>query len=70
MDKAFVEQMKRKLEKELADRETSVVAFWKEEVDKIVHKNSESLSALQQDLKNLLTRMKNRLETIRRSSEF
>ena len=70
MDKAFVEQMKKKLEKELADREASVVAFWEEEVEKIVHKNSESLSALQQDLKNLLTRMKNRLQTIRRSSEF
>ena len=70
MDKAFVEQMKKKLEKELADRETSVVTYWKEEMEKIVHKNSESLSALQQDLKNLLKRMENRLQTIRRSSEF
>lgn len=70
MDKAFLEQMKKKVEKELTEREISVVEFWKEEIEKLLHKKTESLSALQQDLRNLSSRMENRLNVIKRSSEF
>lgn len=70
MDKAFLEQMRKKVEKELAEREITVVEFWKEEIEKLLHKKTESLSALQQDLRNLSSRMENRLNVIKRSSEF
>ena len=70
MDKAFLEQMKKKVEKELAEREVLVVEFWKGEIEKLLSKKTESLSALQQDLKNLSSRMGNRLNVIKRSSEF
>ena len=62
--------MKKKVEKELADREISVVEFWKAEIEKLFRKKTESLSALQQDLRNLSSRMGKRLNVIKRSSEF
>jgi len=70
MDKVFLDQMKKKVEKELTEREISVVEFWKEEIEKLLHKKTESLSALQQDLRNLSSRMENRLNVIKKSSEF
>lgn len=70
MDKAFLEQMKQKVAKELTEREISVVEFWKEEIEKLLRKKAESLSALQQDLKNLSLKMENRLKVIKKSSEF
>ena len=70
MDKAFLEQMKKKVEKELTEREISVIEFWEGEIEKLLSKKTESLSALQQDLRNLCSRMGNRLNVIKRSSEF
>ena len=67
MDKAFVEQMKKKVEKELTEKEISVLEFWKDEIDKLLHKKSESLSALLQDLNNLTGRMDNRLKVLKRT---
>ncbi len=70
MDKVFLEQMKKKVAQELAERETSVVTFWKEELEKVLHKKTESLAALQQDLQNLSNRMENRLQVLKKSTEF
>jgi len=70
MDKAFLEQMKKKVEKELNDREVSVIEYWKEEIDKILHKKTESLSALQQELKAVSVKMENRLKITKKSSNF
>lgn len=70
MDKAFLDQMKKKVEKELGQREAEVVTFWQGEVDKLLHKKTESLSALLQDLKNLSQRMGNRLNVLKRSSDL
>ena len=67
MDKAFIEQMKKKVEQELRSKETEVVTFWKEELEKVVRKNTESLAALQVDIKALLARMENRLKAVKRS---
>jgi hypothetical protein len=69
MDKAFLEQMKKKVELELRTRETEVVTFWKEELEKVVHKNTESLAALQVDIKMLLARMENRLKMVKRGQD-
>ncbi len=70
MNKAFLEQMQKKVEKELAEKEASVLEFWKEEIDRLLHKKTESLSAMQQEMQNLSLRMENRLKILKRSSEF
>ena len=67
MDKAFVEQMQRKIEKQLVQKEIEVVEFWQQEVDKLLHKKTESLSALLQEFGELSKKMKNRLEVVKRS---
>jgi hypothetical protein len=67
MDKAFAEEMRRRIEKELQERELATIQYWKEEAEKIVRKPSESLSALQVELKNLITRMETRLRTLKKS---
>jgi hypothetical protein len=67
MDKVFVEQMQRKIEKQLVQKEIEVLEFWQEEVDKLLHKKSESLSALLQEFGELSKKMKNRLEVVKRS---
>ncbi len=69
-DKVFIEQMKKKVEKELSARETDVVSFWKQELDTILHKKAESLSAMQQDIQKLSERMENRLQVLKRTSAF
>jgi len=69
MDKAFLEQMKKKVDAELRTKEAEVVTFWKEEIEKLLHKKTESLSALQQDLKNMTVRMDNRLKIVKRPSD-
>ena len=70
MDKAFLEQMKKRVEKELTGKEISVIEFWKEEIEKLLHKKTESLSALLQDLQNLTVRMENRLKIVKRASAY
>ncbi len=67
MDKAFVEQMQRKIEKQLVQKEIEVIEFWNVEVDKLLHKKTESLSALLQEFGGLSKKMKNRLEAVKRS---
>lgn len=67
MDKAFVEQMKKKVEQELRAKETEVTAFWKEELEKVVRKKTESLAALQVEVKAVLARMDNRLKAVKRN---
>jgi len=70
MDKAFLEQMKKKVAQELIDREKSVVEYWKNEIEKILHKKPESIAALQEELRALAKRMQNRIQTLKKSSEL
>jgi len=70
MDKAFLEQMKRKVEAELCGREIEAVSFWKTELEKILRQKTESLSSLQVELRNLIVRMENRLKTVKRRSDM
>jgi hypothetical protein len=67
MDKSFAQEMKKRIEKDLQDKELAIVQYWKEEAEKIVKKPSESLSALQVELKNLISRMETRLRTLKKS---
>ncbi len=67
MDKDFVEQMQRKIEQQLGHREIETVSFWKDEVEKLLRKKPESLTALLQEVQLLNGRMENRLEMLKRS---
>ena len=70
MDKAFLEQMQKKVEEQLGHREIETVAYWKEEVEKLLRKKTESLTALLQDMKLLHDRMENRLSVLKRSASL
>jgi hypothetical protein len=67
MDRAFVEEMRKRVEKELNEKELSVTQFWKEEIEKLLKKPAESLGALQVELKNLSARMENRLKALKKT---
>ena len=67
MDRAFVEEMRKRVEKELNEKELSVVQYWKEELEKLLKKPAESLSALQVELKNLSARMENRVKALKKT---
>ena len=70
MDKNFVEQMQKKVEQQLGHREIETVTFWKEEVEKLVRKKPDSLTALLQEVQQLHGRMENRLAMLKRSLSF
>jgi hypothetical protein len=67
MDRAFVEEMRKRVEKELNEKELAAIHFWKEELEKLLKKPAESLSALQVELKNLIARMENRLKALKKT---
>jgi len=67
MDKAFVEEMRKRVEKELNEKELSATRYWKEELEKLLKKPAESLSALQVELKNLIARMENRVNDLKKT---
>jgi len=67
MDRAFVEEMRKRVEKELNEKELSVTQFWKEEIEKLLKKPAESLGALQVELKNLSARMENRVKALKKT---
>jgi hypothetical protein len=67
MDRAFVEEMRKRVEKELNEKELSITQFWKEEIEKLLKKPAESLGALQVELKNLSVRMENRLKALKKT---
>jgi chaperonin cofactor prefoldin len=70
MDRAFVEQMKKKLAREIAAREIEVLELWRDELEKIMRHKTESLAALQQELKQMTVRMNNRLQVLKRSADY
>ena len=67
MDRAFVEEMRKRVEKELNEKELSITQFWKEEIEKLLKKPAESLGALQVELKNLSARMENRVKALKKT---
>jgi hypothetical protein len=67
MDEALVKQLKQRVETELRQREVDFVAFWLEELTKIDAKRHKELAAFQNDFKNLINRMQNRLKNLRSS---
>ena len=70
MDKAFIDQMQKKVEQQLGQREIDTVAFWKDELAKLLRKKPESLPALLQEVQQLHGRMENRLSVLKRSASL
>lgn len=64
-EKAFIAEFKKKVEKELMERELSELEFWKTELGKLSQKKVESLGSLQLELKNLIQRMENRMRILK-----
>jgi hypothetical protein len=69
-EKAFITELKKKVEKELTEREVNELTFWKDEMEKLVHKKVEGLGSLQLDLKNLLQRMENRIRILKKGEQL
>jgi Arc/MetJ family transcription regulator len=67
MDEALVKQLKQRVETELVKREREFVEYWLEELLKIDAKRHKELAALQNDIKNLISRMQTRLKSLRSS---
>ena len=67
MDEALVKQLKQRVETELQKREGEFVEYWLEELVKIDAKHHKELAAFQNDIKNLISRMQNRLKNLRSS---
>ena len=69
MDEALVKKLKQHVEIELEKREREFVTYWLEEVIKIDAKHHKELAAFQNDVKNLINRMQNRLKNLRSSQK-
>jgi hypothetical protein len=60
MNEKLVREMKRKLEVEMNKKEIEIVEYWKNEIESLYKKKYENLSSIQNDMRNLMDRMKNR----------
>jgi len=69
MDKAFVEQMKRKVENELREREIQATEYWLSELIKVYEKRHQQMADLQVDLQNLVAKMRTRLKTLKKGAD-
>ena len=69
-EKAFIAELKKKVEKELAERELNELTFWKEELVKLSQKKAESLGSLQLELKNFIQRMENRIKILKKGTDI
>ncbi|MEW6327196.1 MAG: hypothetical protein AB1487_06325 [Thermodesulfobacteriota bacterium] len=69
MDKAFMEQMKRKVENELRVREIQATEYWLSELIKVYEKRHQQMSDLQVDVQNLITKMRTRLKTLKKGAD-
>jgi hypothetical protein len=65
MDEALVKQLKKRVEEELAQRETALLEFWLKELKVIEAKRHRDLAGLQADLKGLMARMETRLKSVK-----
>jgi hypothetical protein len=67
MDEALIKKLKQQVEVELEKREREFVTYWLEELQKIDAKRHKELAAFQNDVKNLINRLQNRLKNLRGS---
>jgi len=65
VDSAFIRQMQKRMEAELAQKEQAVLAYWRGELEKTVKRRHQDLASLTNDLQKLLDRMDKRISVIR-----
>ena len=64
VDQAFIQGMKKKVEEEMRKKEKEILAYWREELNKVVKRRHQNLSAMSNDLGQLLSRMDKRLSVL------
>ncbi|MBW1992393.1 MAG: hypothetical protein JRI59_09825 [Deltaproteobacteria bacterium] len=69
MDPALLKQLKAQVEKELCQREMSLLEFWLTELKKIDAKRHRDLAGLQSDLRGFIGRMENRLRLLKKGRD-
>lgn len=66
MDKAFMEEMKKKIERELREREIQATEYWLGELTKIYEKRHRQMADLQVDMQGLAAKMRTRLAALKK----
>lgn len=64
-----MEQMKRKVENELREREIQATEYWSSELIKVYEKRHQQLADLQVDIQNLVAKMRTRLKTLKKGTD-
>lgn len=65
-DPSLVKKLKAKMEQELGKRELESIQYWLEEIEKL-YKRHQDMIGLQNALKELTQRMKNRIKVLKSS---
>jgi hypothetical protein len=64
---AWLREMRRKVEEEMAKKEFETILYWKGEMEKILAKRPESLGTFQIEMQNFTQRMQNRIKVLKNS---
>jgi hypothetical protein len=64
---AWLKEMRKKIEEEMAQKEIETLLYWKGEVEKILGRRPESLGTFQLEIQNLIQRMQNRIKVLKNS---
>jgi len=62
----LIKEMQARIDRKLKEGEVEIVAYWKDQIDRISAVKPEGLAALQQQLKNISEMMSNRLRVLKR----
>jgi hypothetical protein len=65
VDQKFIRQMREKVETELTNKETEVLAYWRDELNKTLKKSRQDLAGLTGELTELIRRMDRRIERLK-----
>ncbi len=64
VDQRFVAEMRKKVEKELVERERECLTYWQGELSKIIKRRHQELAGLKNDVQKLFERMDTRLNIL------
>ncbi|MDZ4165934.1 MAG: hypothetical protein U1C55_12485 [Smithellaceae bacterium] len=63
---SFVREVQNKYEKKLIEREMEVIAYWKEQLDRLAVMKPEGVASLQTHIRKLSEMMANRITTLKK----
>jgi hypothetical protein len=64
---AWLKEMRKKIEEEMAQKEIETLLYWKGELEKILGRRPESLGTFQLEIQNFIQRMQNRIKVLKNS---